>query len=185
MTQKIDIPLLFQAVAAKVKTGFSTRTEDPFKVFFDWGHYDAVNKNLYSKSKAVHDKTRYPLIWMVTPFDERSNPKQDYYCELSGLDFLFLMGTIGTDSMEKTTGKAFQPRLWPVVDAFKEAIADSGYFQVLSADAIPYDYQKDWYFKSVGEGKGNLFNDYIDAVQLKNVRLRVNEWIGDRVKIFS
>jgi hypothetical protein len=179
------IPGLFETIAGKVNNTFSTRVQDPFTVYFDYGHYDAVNKNLINKDGSITQKDKYPLIWLITPFGQ--NPpslKQDFDCELTGLDFLFVIGTNEEDSISERVDKYFKPRLWPIVQEFKNQIDSSGFFQVLCPDAIPYDYMKDWYYQAGYSGKNNLFNDHIDAVQIKNMRLRVNESVPNELHFF-
>jgi hypothetical protein len=182
MSEVIDIPALFKTCADEVHQFFSTRTVDPFNVYFDYGHYDAVNKNLVQKEESITMKDKYPLIWLVTPFSQTTDRRQDYYCELSGLDILIMMGTNPDDSVAARTDKYFKTRLWPIRQEMKRQIADSGLFQVLSEDAIPFDYEKDWHYQSGADGKDNLFNDYIDATQIKGLRLRVNDLVPDGYK---
>jgi hypothetical protein len=175
----IDIPGLFAIIAEKVMDRVG------FPVYFDYGHYDAVNKNLVNKDGAITNKDKYPLIWLVTPFDQRTSYRQDYYCELSGLDILVLTSTDPDSSISAKVDANYKPILWPIVRALFTEIADSGLFQVLSEDAIPYDYMKDWYYQSGINGKSNLFNDTIDAVQVRNLRLRLNETKPDKYRILN
>jgi hypothetical protein len=185
MSQTIDIPQLFKQCADEVNEVFSTRQQDPFSVYFQFGHYDAVNKTLIQKGESISMKGQtFPMIWMVTPFSQRTDPKQDHYCELSGLDFLILTTIKEGESIDDQTENRFKKYLWPITEEFKSQIEASGLFNVLSADAISMDYQKDWHYQSGLSGKNNLFNDQVVAVQLKNVRLRVNELIPDG-KIFQ
>jgi hypothetical protein len=179
--EHIDIPSLFASLAPK------SAERVAFDVSFDYGHYDAVNKNLVNKTGAISEENRakYPLIWLVTPFEQRFNPKGDSYCELSGLDILVLTKTDPDASLDAKIAANFQPVLWPIVRALFVEIADSGLFQVLSDDAIPYDYMKDWFYQSGLSGKNNLFNDTLDAVQIRNMRLKVNEKKTDRNRILN
>lgn len=176
MSERINIPDLFKVCAQRVHNTFSTRVEDPFPVYFDHGHYDAVNKNLVSVDESITAKDqKYPLIWMITPFEERIDPRQDYYCELHGLDILILMGISAGEPIAGQTEKYFKPRLWPILEEFKKQLCDSGLFQLLSPEVIPYEYVKDWHYQSGVAGGRNLFNDFIAAVQIKGLKLRVNE----------
>ncbi len=185
MAEVIDIPALFKQCADKVNTVFSNREQNPFNVYFQHGHYDAVNKVLVQKGESLSAKgTKFPLIWMITPFEQKSDIKKDYYCELSGLDFLILTPVVEGESIDQQVEKYFKKFLWPIAEEFKEQIADSGFFNVLSADSIEVDYEKDWQYQSGTTGKSNLFNECLAAVQLKNVRLHVNELVPDG-KIFG
>jgi hypothetical protein len=171
MSHHVNIPSLFKACAERTFEALD------MSGFFDYGHYDAVNKNLVSKSQAITDKIRYPLVWLVTPYAEKRDPRQDYYCELSGLDILILTNSLESESIETRVTKYFEPLLWPIWEELKNQLYRSGFFQILSPDAIAHDEVKDWFYQSGLQGKANLFNDYIDAVQIKNIRLRVNETV--------
>jgi hypothetical protein len=186
VAETIDIPGLFKACAKEVNTTFSTRKSAAFNVYFQHGHYDAVNKVLIQKGESINFKnTKFPLIWMITPFQRKDDPARDYFCELSGLDFLVLMAIQKEgESIEDQVEKYFKPYLWPIVEEFKEQIVASGFFNVLSVAGIQSDYDKDWHYQSGLSGKNNLFNDCIVAAQIKNLRLRVNEQVPDG-KIFG
>lgn len=185
MDERIDIPALFKSVAERVNTYFSGRPVDPFDVYFAHGHYDAVNKDLIDKDGGTSTKNaKFPLIWMVTPFDQRFDKRYDYYCELSGLDFLFLMNSSYDETIDQRIENYYKPRLWPIVERFKIEIDNSGlFYDILSPESIPYEYIKDWYFNGNLGGKGNLFNDFIDAVQIKGLRLRINETVPEGFQI--
>lgn len=185
MAETIDIPALFKQCADAVNTVFSTRAQNPFNVYFQHGHYDAVNKVLIQKGESISLKaTKFPLIWMVTPFQKKDDAKYDYYCELSGLDFLIMMPVIEGESIDDQTEKYLKPFLWPIVEEFENQIVASGLFNVLSPEGIPSDYKKDWHYQSGLTGKNNLFNECIVAVQIKNMTVHVNELVPDG-KIFG
>lgn len=185
MSDSINIPALFKACADEVNTVFSSRAVESFSVYFEHGHYDAVNKVLIQKGESITLKNaKFPLIWMITPFDQKKDPKKDYYCELSRLDFLILIPVNEGESIDTQVTKYFTKFLWPIREEFKEQIAASGSFNLCSADSIQIDYEKDWHHQSGISANKNLFNECIAAVQLKNVRLHVNELVPDG-KVFG
>lgn len=186
MANSIDIPALFKTCAQRVHAKLSVAEVNPTAVNFDYGHYDAVNKNLVSADESITNKDKkYPLIWMITPFEQRFDIRQDYYCELSQLDFLILKNIAPNESIADQTENHFKKNLWPIWEEFKKQLCDSGLFQILSEDAIPFDYVKDWHYQSGVGGNRNLFNDFIAAVQVKGLRLRVNEALPERNQILS
>lgn len=179
MNAVIDIPSLFAQLVSDASEALE------LDVYFDYGHYDAVNKNLVNKDGSITMKDqKYPLVWLITPFETRTNSRQDYACELSGLDILVLTNTGENISIPDRIENYFKPILWPIVQELKVQMVESGFFQLLDPGAIPYDYEKNWYYQGSVNGKTNLFNAYIDAVQIKNLRLKVNDLvpIGTRLR---
>lgn len=180
MSEVIDIASLFKTCADRVNAFFSTRAENPFNVYFESGHYDAVNKTLVQKGESLSFKNqKFPLVWMITPFEQKTNAS--CYCELSGLDFLIITTIKEGESLSEQTENRFKNYLWPIREQFKSEIEASGFFNVLSADAIPMDYEKDWHYQSGLSGKNNLFNDQVVATQMKGVRLHVNEALPEKI----
>lgn len=184
MQKPIDIPSLFKDITAKVSARLQARPVKPFAVYFDHGVYDTVNKNLITKDGSISLKNaKYPLVWLVTPLRQVKPRNADYYCELSDVQILILMGTNDSDSEDARIEKYFEPYLRPIYEELLNEIDRSCFFQVLSADAIPHE-MKEWTYQSGTEGKYNLFNDFIDAIQIRQMRLLVNESVSG-FKIFN
>jgi hypothetical protein len=188
--ESIIIKELFEDITGKVNGVLSTRAQDPFSVQFDYGNYSEVVKNLTDKGRATTTASRkkYPLIWLVMDFPERfSGGNTDYYCELPNLQLLIVMGTSKTESTAKRYEKYFLPRLYPIYEQLKKQMVDSGFFTLLSTEAIPHEKidRPYWGGQDSGDGKTNLFNDYIDCIQIRNLKLFVNENVPDRFRILS
>jgi hypothetical protein len=69
-----------------------------------------------------------------------------------------------------------------------EQIAGSGYFTISEAEAIPHERILRPYWggqDSYGNGTANLFNDFIDAIQIRKLRLVVNDMVCDQFCILS
>lgn len=185
----IHIPDLFKGIAAKVDEAMFARAENPFHVYFDYGHYVEVSKNLTSKDLSVSQKNKkYPLIWLVMDFEENFNGLEDAFCELPALQVFIAVPSEADLSTEARMQKNFFPFLYPIYQSFLEQIALSGYFDVVDpADIIhrrilrPYWGGQD----SNGNGTANLFNDMIDAIQIRNLNLKVNTAICDQFTFLS
>lgn len=171
----IHIPTLFENIVAKVDAELNTGTS-PKRVYFDYGHYVDVTRNLGDKDKSISQKgDKYPLIWLVMDFEERFGGEEYEYCELPDLQFIIAVPTKPAINARKRTEETFTPTLYPIYEEFKKQIAYSGYF----GNAEPLEHTKIdrpyWGGQDgLGNGQANLFNDFIDAIQLKRVRLNVN-----------
>lgn len=169
MSQTINIPGLFKTVADRVNNALD------FDVFFAHGVYDSVKKELIQKDGSITMKgQKYPLIWLVTPVLQDHLPLSDAAAILPDVQVFILMGTDADWTEDENIEKCFAPYLRPIYDRFLMEIERSGLFQVLSADAIPHE-MKEWTYQKTTDGKVNLFNDYISAIQIRRMRLLVNE----------
>lgn len=185
----IHIPDLFSAIAAKVNDTFSTRLTDPFNVYFDYGHYAEVTRTLTQKDGGISQKAKkYPLIWMVMDYEENFGGTDDNFCELPALQFIIAVQTEIAITTPTRVEKSFMPRLYPIYSEFIEQIFQSGFFQVINPENIvhkrilrPYWGIQD----SQGNGQANIFNDFIDAIQIKGMQLTVNESVCDQFQIIS
>lgn len=182
MSEIISIPALFKIIVDRVSAVMVDRPVGTY-VHFDYGVYDVVNKNLISKEQSRTMKNmKYPLIWLVTPIQQVKPRAADYYCELPDLQILILMGTEKDISEQERESATFGPFLRPIYDELLNQIDRSCFFQVLSTEAIIHDY-KEWSYGSTTDGKTHLFNDYIDAIQIKKMRLFVNETVPNKFKL--
>lgn len=183
----IVIPHLFQAIAEKVNLVLCTRVNDPFFVYYDYGHYDEVTRRLTSKDGSISQKgKKFPLIWLVMDFDEDFGSLSSGYCELPDLQIFIAMQTKNTTSTSERYEKVFLPRLYPVYDELKNQIADSGFFDIADPEEIIHKKTDRPYWgvpDNHGNGTSNLFNDFIDAIQIWKLKLSVNEQACDKFNI--
>lgn len=190
MGKSINIPALIKEVAERVNAVLAYRAQDPFPVQFDFGHHAEVVKNLKEKDAAITDSSRlkYPLIWLVMDFPEVfSGGNTDYYCELPALQLLIVLDSNKDDSTAARYEKYFIPRLYPIYEELKQQLVNSGYFTLLSPEAIPHEKidRPYWGGQDSGDGKANLFNDFTDCIQIRKLKLFVNDSVPDRFRIFS
>lgn len=185
----IVIPDLFKDIAEKVHNVLSTRVNDPFPVYFDYGHYSEVTRNLTTKDGSISQRDKkYPLIWLVMDFVEKAGDLSDGYCELPDLQILIATVTRPEISTPERIEQNFKPRLIPVYSELMYQIEASGYFSIGEAEAIPHERILRPYWggqDALGNGKENLFNDFIDAIQIRKLKLKVNEEVCDTFNILS
>jgi hypothetical protein len=174
----INIPGLFKTVTDAVSSVFASREEDPFEVYFDFGHYIEVVKNLTNKDKSISKKgSKYPLIWLVMDFPEKYGSQINGYCLLPRIDILIAMPTSPSISTSQRIDKNFLPRLYPIYQELLKQIASSSLFVEQSIRELVHEKidRPYWGLQDViGNGDKNLFNDFIDAVQIRGLSLTVN-----------
>lgn len=165
------IPDLVGEVVAKVATTMKQ------EVYYDYGHYSEVVKNLDEKDKSITNKAKYPLIWLVMDFEEGMNGKTGDYAELS-LQLIIATDTSADFTMQERRDKSYLPILYPIyaelLNQFSNHRSFNGAYNTPHTKIDrPY-----WGVQSgLGNGTGNLFNDFIDAIQIKNFKVNVKRKI--------
>jgi hypothetical protein len=179
MIEQLNIPGLFRTVVEKVNLTFSTRVENPFSVHFYYGVHDVVKRQLQSLDQSITMKDmKYPMIWLVTPIDQDEPVGKDYAAELNDLTFLICTKSDATSSNDDRNTKFFEPYLRPIYHEFLKQIDSSYLFSTLSPNSIQHKV-KEWpYHSGTGadgsSGKANLFDDFIDCIQIRRMKLQVN-----------
>ena len=165
------IPDLVRDVVAKVATTLQTQ------VYYDYGHYSEVVKNMDEKDKSYTNKAKYPLVWLVMDFEETMGGKSGDYAELN-LQLIIATDTNAEYTMQERRDKSYLPVLYPIYAELLNQFSLSKVFKTaykISHTKIDRPY---WGVQSgLGNGTGNLFNDFIDAIQIKNLKVNVKEKI--------
>lgn len=186
MKPSINISALFAQVAASVNTSLSTRAVDPFNVYFDYGRYLEITRRLTEKQGGVTTPSkRFPLIWLVIPFNEHYGDTEQV-CELSKLQIMIACLTNKDSTTPDRMADNFVPRLFPIYDELIKQITISGFFSEIGYN-VPHDKinQPYWDGKENGPNQANMFDDFIDAIQLKNIQLTVNEQTCAQFKLIG
>lgn len=143
------------------------------QINYMWGHpYEIVQSLEDMTQAATVDSTKYPLIALLTDYQETSSPGM--LCEAT---FHILIASLTDPSYNAAQRdiENFDPILQPIHDEFLKDINKSGYF-------VPfYDYpgeKMNHYFW----GKNGLFgqnevkfSDFIDCIELTNFKLKVKK----------
>ena len=171
MTSPIFIPDLFSTIVKKVATAIG------YPVYFDYGHYNEVTRNLTQKDRSISQRDKkYPLIWLVMDYIEEFGELDYEYCRLPDLQFIIAVPTSAAKTTSDRITDNFKTILYPIYVEFKNQIQQSGYFN--NADPLKHEKIDRPYWggqDTLGNGQANLFNDFIDAIQLRRVVLNVNE----------
>lgn len=185
MSTSFNISSIFAQVAANVDSVLSSRATDPFSVYFDYGRYKEITRRLTEKQGGVTTRSqRFPLIWLVIPFDETYG-KTDEVCELSNLQIIISCQTEVDSTTPDRMVDNFIPRLFPIYDELIRQLNISGFF-TYDGMQIPHKKVNQPYWGGEdGQQTANFFNEPIDAIQLKNMQLTVNEQNCSRFKLIG
>jgi hypothetical protein len=181
----VNIPALWASVAAKVDAKLFARTTDPFHVWFDYGRYIEITKRLTEKQQGTTEALkRFPLIWLVIPYDETYG-ETDQVCELTNLQIIIATQTKIDSTTPQRMADNFIPRLFPIYEELIKQIKLSGYFSEIGYNVPHIKTNQPYWDGKDGAQQANMFNDYIDAIQLKNIRLTVNETTCERFRLIG
>lgn len=144
---------------------------------FDWGHpLEIINR---IKEISNHDDLKFenlPAIFLFTDIKFERHKYGDYHG--TNLELVICnRADPNWDSQDREL-KSFIPVLRPLYDLFAEEIANSNVFSFV--DGIQDDKHSAierffWGKQGLYGGENNIFNDYIDAIHIENLDLKVND----------
>lgn len=147
-------------------------------VKFDVGHYVEVTKNLVLKDQAIKPESRdkYPIIWLVGDYDEYMNNFPNKYARTS-LHLIIGTNTTAQYDMNDRRDKSFLPILYPIYALLLDEIQREPKFGRPKTRRLthrktnrPYWGRQD----SFSNGKANLWNDFIDAIEIRDLNIQLN-----------
>lgn len=168
------IPEIFQGIVTNVSASLQL-LPTPITVYFDYGHYREVANKILEKDRGVASKeTKYPIIWLVMDYVESYGNSLAEACRLPNLQIIIATPTEATHDVAQRMEENFKPILYPIYDELLSQIAASHRFNNNVVSKIKHEKIDRPYWggqDSYGNGTANLFNDYIDAIQIRNLEL--------------
>jgi hypothetical protein len=141
------------------------------EVNFLYGHPIEVVNTLKEWTKGREKKfSKFPLIVLFQDFEEVKGSHAAINSEVS----LNLVLCTDTDPKYKSSERyeaTFKPTLYPLYNLLLNKIETCGFFE-RNFDLIPHVKIDRVYYGSEGNNK-NIFNDYIDAIEIKNLELKI------------
>lgn len=164
---------LVETVSSIVLVKLKQKRPEITKVNYEHGHPLEVIETMGQLAKSSSTKfDRYPLVALFQPYEEKYGGD---YVEVN----LHLIIAVTTDEnwkAEKRLTENFKPILYPIYQTLFEQISYSRLFNILdvnSIDHIKID-QFAWGKSGLYGMEGNIFNDRIDAIEIKNLKIKVN-----------
>lgn len=150
----------------------SMQSED-CKPFYMYGHrLEISNRLLEMENDIVYKYKKYPLIALRMPFDEK---RENGMITYSSINIAILDFTKENWNAEERYANTFKPILYPLYEAFKKALKNSGLFMWAGDQTEPPHTKRDMLFYGEFLREGNvkyIFNDPLDAVEITNLTLK-------------
>jgi len=145
------------------------------KPYYMAGHLQEIQNRLLNKSKDKIEKyTKYPLIVLRLDTPETVESNVSYF----NLNIIIVTQTEKNINAEDRVTEIFEPILYPLYEAFINAIVDSGLFMFDGDPSMPDHVKIDRpYWGTVGPNanQSNEMSDPLDAIEIINLKInRVN-----------
>jgi len=137
--------------------------------YYMHGHPIEIVKILSEKDRSQTFKyQKYPLIMLIQDF------KETVFTSGSEANLNFILANITRSEYVATDRYTnnFKPILYPLESQFRRALKMSGFTQLLNPDEIEETDKLYWGKEGLYGNEGNIFNDCIDAIEMKNVNVR-------------
>jgi hypothetical protein len=145
-------------------------------VRFDYGHPADLIEKLTSLSKTEANRYKaYPMVGLFLDFPEKKGT--DLLIDsATSLNMFIAVGTQKKYLPYERTQQTFKPILIPIRDKLIEKISDSPYISVVEDRLFKYTSTMRYQWGKGGleyynNGQKNIFNDFIDAIELTNFEL--------------
>jgi len=162
------IPDLVGLEVAEVSDAFASLPNDPFDVYYEFGHKEEIERNLAYKEGNPNRPKKYPLVWFVTPFEE-SYSNHQYYVTLTELRLLLIYDTEPNYTMAERRDNVFKPILYPLLEGLIKRFAKSNRFSW-----VPKFKKTDIQLARVNANENLLSNDFVDIIDVTFQNVHVN-----------
>lgn len=163
-------------VSAKVLTSLQAIDNNITAVHYDYGHPSEILARLEAKAKTAKNRVNcYPLIGLFLDFPETTTGRPDMFSEAT-LHIFICHATINKLTSQERTERKFIPILYPIFEQFLKSILANPYISEKNYSALKYT-KTDRYKWGTGgieyykDGLKNTFNDFIDAIEITNLKL--------------
>jgi len=142
--------------------------------YYEYGHpLDVINK---LKQKDTHSSLKfkkYPLIALFQDFTENMGYNQTMRSSAEGLNIVICTNTRAELNAEERYNLNFRTILYPLYDLLIKHLVLSHEFLNTDPGLIPHQKIDRLYWGRSGlyGNEGNIFNDYIDAIEIQNLQL--------------
>ncbi len=162
------LPHLIKSVVEKVSAVMLTKPE-PFQVSYFYGNYQDIAKEL-SRKRLKDEDDFYPLVCLLMPYQIR---KPDMGEPTALFDLLIIHDTKSEYLMPQREELIFFPRLLPVYEEILRQIRKDGKAFTTTAGIDHTEVIRPYWGgnESGNADAKNLFDDYVDAVQMKDMKL--------------
>lgn len=164
LTKTSSVVEMMRYIAADIASELS------ITVHYEHGSRMNIDKALqdYSKSAATQ-AVKFPLLALIQPLSEKATDDSRLKCEVS---LRLVLATLSDPKWtpDEREARSFVSVLRPMLAQLKTTIRKSGYFYGTSYGTIDMDSTEIYMW---GEQGGTVFADYVDAILIENLNLKV------------
>jgi hypothetical protein len=142
---------------------------------YQYGHVQELLETLSQMTKSKEEYLKkYPLAWLVQDFEEVRGDGA-YYSDVS-LNIIIAHQTNKDYKITDRMANVFKPVLYPIYYTFLQELASSKWIVQGSIDSIEHTKidRSYWGSNPVDGNKGNVLTDYVDAIEIQNLKLKIN-----------
>jgi hypothetical protein len=146
------------------------------QINFQHGHKIELIETLYQMDKSPTERfNKYPLVWLVQDLTEEIGKETGVYAEVS-LSIIIAHHTEHSHKIGTRMEKVFKPVLYPIYYQLLEYLSRSarvieGNDEMIRHRKIDRSY---WGRNAVGGNDKLKLEDYVDAIELENISLKIN-----------
>lgn len=177
-TEPVYIVDIIRNIVNAVDTAlYSDGTLEPAfpHVYYLHGHPLDIVARLQEKLSSPNDKDkRFPLIALIQDIREERMPNAAAYAD-APLNIMIAALTEAKWNSEQRYDKTFKPVLYPIYYEFLNQVELSTEVSTINHSFIKHNKYDRLYWGKQGlyGNTGNMFNDFIDAIEIDNLRLQI------------
>ena len=146
------------------------------ELFYSYGHILEIN-NSFSSCSNTEDfrKQKYPVILLLQDFAEKMGIDQTIETQVK-LQILIIAESDKNYSAADRYAKVFKPVLYPIYETFIKILNKDGRL-VTPYSGVPHEkidrpLLADAFVETT-KGKAKFFNDFLDAIEIRNLQITI------------
>lgn len=141
---------------------------------YQYGHIQELLETLFQMTKSPEEYLKkYPLVYLVQDFEEERGTT-GYYADVR-LNIIIAHSTVNTYKITDRMRLVFKPVLYPIYYALLDAMANHPSILQGAEESIPHrKTDRSYWGSNKIDGNQNVLNDYVDAIELENLNLKIN-----------
>lgn len=149
---------------------YDVQQKTGIQVHYEHGHPFEIDNILQSWEKTpANSAVKYPLIALFQDFEETRGTATGTMAEVK-LELIIATMTKPEYNASQRMCYSFIPILYPIYDQFIKSVYKSGYFFETNKEQIQHTKTDRMFW---GKNKAAAFGDYVDAIQITNLQLKV------------
>lgn len=166
------IPIIIPQRLGVVVANTATKLNRP--VYYYHGHPLEIIETLRQRDEGDNPEKKYPAICLFQDFIEDIGKERGIGSAAPSLRILIVNSTSPEYKAAQRYTNNFIPNLYPIYIEFLNQIRVSGFVMIKSGELIPHKKidRVFWGKQGLYGVEGNVFNDYLDAIEIYNMELK-------------